>query len=356
MDVFIVQQLVEINKLNFNDFDWFSSPCPFKVNKEHTLSEFCDCESVQRTIIGENDFSTANESRSSWPVNGVLKIVSFDNLDFIKHFWVKGIVIHCHNNNSSLSLHLPWVGIHIYKNQKIFNKFNSMNGFSSRIERSIDKGFERSESGCIKVNLSIVFACWNSEIINPWVLDFKAVLSVQNWRELGDLVNRTVMFHLDNGLELLDYTSWRCENVLFHVGFWVKVSLVLQMVDNSNLVSTFVAVFNCVVQNTSVEPCAVIKDYFFVFLFIVDLFCQEIGFIKLWFVNHNFFWVVGNFNAGFWQVMMLILGIVSVSNVKVKIGPTVFENQDWNAILSEHHKDWTHSDSHIIGKNSCNVN
>jgi hypothetical protein len=78
------------------------------------------------------------------------------------------------------------------------------------------------------------------------------------------------VFHLDEGLELLDDAAFRCENVVLHVDFAQEVSLVFQVADDLDLVAAFSAAFNSVIKNAAVKPCSVVENDFCALLLVVD--------------------------------------------------------------------------------------
>lgn len=212
-----------------------------------------------------------------------------------------------------------------------------MSIFSTCVERSINKWFEWSESCSVKIDFSIVFTGWQSEVINPWMSDISTFLSIQNRGELNDLIDWTVMSHFNDGLELLDNTSLWSEDIIFHVCLWEEISFVIQMVDDSDFLTTFCTVFNGVIKDCSIEPSWVIDINFLVFLLIIDFFGKEIGLVQFWLIDDNFFWIVSDLDTWLWKVVISSFRIIRVSNIEIKVIPVVFKDQDRNLILSEHH-------------------
>lgn len=43
MDTLVNQKFVEVNEFYFHDFNWLSTFGPFEIDKEHTMSQFCNC-------------------------------------------------------------------------------------------------------------------------------------------------------------------------------------------------------------------------------------------------------------------------------------------------------------------------
>lgn len=145
--------------------------------------------------------------------------------------------------------------------------------FSARVKWTVNKRLEWRVSCSVKVDFAQVFTGGQSVVVDPWMLDVSAVLTIEDWGEGDDLVDGAVVFHLDQGLELLDNTTISGENVVLHVGFTQKVTLVFQMADDFDLVAAFRATFDCVVEDWAVEPCAVVKDNFSALLLVIDCVC-----------------------------------------------------------------------------------
>lgn len=154
---------------------------------------------------------------------------------------------------------------------------------------------------------------------------------------MSELINRTVMSHLDDGLELLDNTSLWSVDVSFHVSFREEISFVFYVIDNSDLFTALLAVVNSVVKYWSIEPSSIVNNNFLVLLFIIDFVGKIIGLVQFCLIDDNFFWVIGNFYTWFWKVVIWTLCVISVSDVEFKVVPTILKYQNWNLILSEHH-------------------
>ena len=154
---------------------------------------------------------------------------------------------------------------------------------------------------------------------------------------MSELINRTVMSHLDDGLELLDNTSLWSVDVSFHVSFREEISFVFYVINNSDLFTALLTVVNSVVKYWSIKPSSIVNNNFLVLLFIIDFVGKIIGLVQFCLIDDNFFWVVGNFYAWFWKVVIWTLCVISVSDVEFKVVPTILKYQNWNLILSEHH-------------------
>ncbi len=159
VDILLDQEFVQIDKFYLHDFNWPSALGPFEVDEEHAVSELCNDETIDWRVVGEDELSVADESWSSGPVDGMLKIVSLNDFDDIEHLRVEGIVIHSHDDNAALSVHLPGVDINIDNREQVLFQMQPGSVLGSRVKRSIYKRLERGERRAVEINFSEMFTC-----------------------------------------------------------------------------------------------------------------------------------------------------------------------------------------------------
>ena len=79
--------LFQINELNFSNFEFSSSSSPGKINKEDTVSNFSDDQSVGISFIGPNKMSISNKNLLIMvPPSSNREIISVNEINFIKNF------------------------------------------------------------------------------------------------------------------------------------------------------------------------------------------------------------------------------------------------------------------------------
>ena len=151
-----------------------------------------------------------------------------------------------------------------------------------------------------------------------------AAFTVQNWGERYHLIDWTVMLHLDQGLELLNNTTLWSENVVLHVSLGEEISLFFQMIDDSEFGATSITVLNSIVQDWSIEPGAIIKNKFLIFVLIFDLIAQKVRLIESTIVDYDILREVRNHKFRSSQVMVFQLWVISISDIKLKIWEWIF--------------------------------
>ncbi len=116
-------------------------------------------------------------------------------------------------------IHILWIFLNVNQNQNILHDMKARDILSTRVEWPVDEWLEWCESRGVKIDFTQVLTGRQCVVVDPWVLDVSAVLAVEDWWERDDLVDGAVVFHLDQGLELLDDTTISSEHVVLHVGF-----------------------------------------------------------------------------------------------------------------------------------------
>lgn len=106
------------------------------------------------------------------------------------------------------------------------------------------------------------------------MLNENTTFTVKDRGESNKLIDRAIMMHFDDRLELLDISSFKWEGIVLHIMNSKKNSFLIYMVDNINLFIAFLAVGKGVIDHWSIEPSWIIE---YVSLAVVLIIVEEIG-------------------------------------------------------------------------------
>ena len=121
---------LEVNELDFQDFERFSIFEVRKVNDKQAISKLSDDKSVGVSLIGKSEMSISDEYWSSRPVIGSLKVVAVNKLKLIKDFPVIRIMVHGIDDESSLSTERERLFIDIDEHEQVSHRVKTGDMFS----------------------------------------------------------------------------------------------------------------------------------------------------------------------------------------------------------------------------------
>lgn len=99
------------------------------------------------------------------------------------------------------------------------------------------------------------------------------------------------------------------------------------MIDNSYFITAVSTILDCVIEDSSVKPCAIVKnDLFGSFVVIIDLIGEEISLVEFGFIDGDFLRIVSNFNLRMSQVEVSVFLVIGVSDIELEIIPIILEN------------------------------
>jgi hypothetical protein len=103
----------------------------------------------------------------------------------------------------------------------------------------------------------------------------QAVFSIEDGGEGYKLINRSVVFHLDDRLELLNESSVKGEGIVSHIVESKQYTFFIDVIDDLNLIVTLATINESIVDDGSVEPSGVIKDIFLLeVVTVIELACK----------------------------------------------------------------------------------
>lgn len=120
-------QFVQVDELDFGDFDGLTAFGEFEIDKEEAVSQFGDDQSVKRCLVGEEKLGVSDESGSTGPVDCVFEVISLDDFNKIKHFRIERVMVHGHDHDSTFSFHRLRIILNINQHQDILHNMKSRN-------------------------------------------------------------------------------------------------------------------------------------------------------------------------------------------------------------------------------------
>ena len=112
------------------------------------------------------------------------------------------------------------------------------------------------------------------------------IFAIEDRRERDILINRAVMKHFNLGLELLNNTSIRSENIIIHVHRSMEITLMFDMINYIQFLAALWTSSKLIVEYAPIKPMRIIEYITLCVIFILDLFWEKF-LIFYFFVNWN---------------------------------------------------------------------